>query len=62
MYAHQPYKPKIPRRSTSEKDGHLENPPRGKLNETLKDGQELPYCDGIHVDCWGFNVQYQWSS
>lgn len=56
MYAHQPYKPKIPRRSTSEKDGHLENPPRGKLNETLKDGQELPYCDGIHVDCWGFNV------
>lgn len=34
----------------------------GKLNETLKDGQELPYCDGIHVDCWGFNVQYQWSS
>ncbi|MCM3677424.1 MBL fold metallo-hydrolase [Peribacillus simplex] len=31
------------------KDGHLKNPPKGKVDDTLKDGQELPYCGGIRV-------------
>lgn len=31
------------------KDGHIENPPKGIVNDTLKDGQELPYCGGIRV-------------
>ncbi len=28
------------------KDGHLANPPKSKVDEILKDGQELPYCGG----------------
>ena len=31
------------------KDGHIENPPKGKVDDILIDGQELPYCGGIRV-------------
>lgn len=27
----------------------LDNPPKAKVDRTLADGQELPYCGGIHV-------------
>lgn len=49
VYAHQLDKPYIQGEIPLIKDGHLENPPKGKVNETLKDGQELPYCGGIRV-------------
>ncbi|MFP3381467.1 MBL fold metallo-hydrolase, partial [Bacillus sp. SIMBA_069] len=31
------------------KDGHLESPPKGRVDYTLIDGQELPFCGGIRV-------------
>ncbi|WP_369436427.1 MBL fold metallo-hydrolase [Lysinibacillus fusiformis] len=49
VYAHDLDKPYIQGDLTLLKDGHLENPPKGKVDETLKDGQELPYCGGIRI-------------
>jgi len=31
------------------KDGKVENPPKGKVSNTVIDGQELPYCGGILI-------------
>ncbi|MGG3801428.1 MBL fold metallo-hydrolase [Metabacillus fastidiosus] len=49
VYAHKLDKPYIQGELPLLKDGHLENPPKGRVDDTLKDGQELPYCGGIRV-------------
>ncbi|MFS0907528.1 MBL fold metallo-hydrolase [Priestia aryabhattai] len=49
VYAHELDKPYIQGELPLLKDGHLENLPKGRVDDTLKDGQELPYCGGIHV-------------
>ena len=49
VYAHELDKPYIQGELSLLKDGHLESPPTGKVDNTLKDGQELPYCGGIRI-------------
>ena len=49
VYAHDLDKPYIQGDLPLLKDRHLENPPKGKVDDTLKDGQELPYYGGIRV-------------
>ncbi|HEK9103972.1 MBL fold metallo-hydrolase [Bacillus cereus] len=49
VFAHELDKPYIQGDLTLLKDGHIENPPKGKVNDTLIDGQELPYCGGIRI-------------
>ena len=49
VYAHELDKPYIQGELPLLKDGHIENPPKGKVNDTLIDGQELSYCGGIRV-------------
>ncbi|KMY32117.1 hydrolase [Lysinibacillus xylanilyticus] len=49
VYAHELDKPYIQGDLPLLKDGHIENPPKGKVNGTLTDGQELSYCGGIRV-------------
>ncbi|NQX66043.1 MBL fold metallo-hydrolase [Paenibacillus alba] len=49
VYAHELEKPYIQGEIPLIKDGHLENPPKGKVDETLIDGQELPFCGTIRV-------------
>ncbi|RRN72853.1 MBL fold metallo-hydrolase [Peribacillus simplex] len=49
VYAHDLDKPYIQGDLPLLKDGHLDTPPKCKIDETLKDGQELPYCGGIRV-------------
>src|SRR3954454_11322718 len=49
VYAHELDKPYIQGDLSLLKDGHIENPPKGKVNDTLIDGQELSYCGGIRV-------------
>ncbi|WP_440119416.1 MBL fold metallo-hydrolase [Paenibacillus sp. QZ-Y1] len=49
VYAHALDKPYIEGQFPLLKDGHLENPPKGKVHDTLIDGQELPYCGGIRI-------------
>lgn len=49
IYAHDLEKPYIQGELPLLKDGHLENPPKGTVNNTLRDGQELSYCGGIQV-------------
>ncbi|MGE8081918.1 MBL fold metallo-hydrolase [Peribacillus loiseleuriae] len=49
VYAHDLDKPYIQGDLPLLKDGHLDNPPKGKVDDTLKDGQELPYCGGIRI-------------
>ena len=49
VYAHNLDKTYIQGELPLLKDGHLENPPKGKVDDTLKDGQELPYCGGIRI-------------
>jgi glyoxylase-like metal-dependent hydrolase (beta-lactamase superfamily II) len=49
VYAHELDKPYIQGELPLLKDGHLENPPKGTVNNTLIDGQELPFCGGIRV-------------
>jgi glyoxylase-like metal-dependent hydrolase (beta-lactamase superfamily II) len=49
VYAHELDKPYIQGELPLLKDGHLENLPKGRVDDTLKDGQELPYCGGIRV-------------
>jgi glyoxylase-like metal-dependent hydrolase (beta-lactamase superfamily II) len=49
VYAHELDKPYIQGELPLLKDGHLENPPKGTVNNTLINGQELPFCGGIRV-------------
>ncbi|ATP39770.1 MBL fold metallo-hydrolase [Solibacillus sp. R5-41] len=49
VYAHCLDKPYIQGDLPLLKDGHLDNPPKGKVDEILNDGQELPYFGGIRV-------------
>ncbi|MGE6578698.1 MBL fold metallo-hydrolase [Paenibacillus xylanexedens] len=49
IYAHELDKPYIEGQLPLLKDGHLEHPPMGKVDETVTDGQELPFCGGIRV-------------
>lgn len=49
VYAHELDKPYIQGDLPLLKDGHIENPPKGKVKDTLIDGQELSYCGGIRV-------------
>ncbi|MGE7998798.1 MBL fold metallo-hydrolase [Lysinibacillus sp. NPDC093190] len=49
VYAHDLDKPYIQGDLTLLKDGHIKNPPKGRVDHTLKDGQELPYCGGIRI-------------
>ncbi|MFJ7666945.1 MBL fold metallo-hydrolase [Lysinibacillus sp. NPDC097195] len=49
VYAHELDKPYIEGELPLLKDGHIGNPPKGKVDELLSDGQELPYCGGICV-------------
>ena len=49
VYAHELDKPYIQGDLPLLKDGHIENPPKGKVNDTLSDSQELPYCGGICI-------------
>ncbi|WP_341302935.1 MBL fold metallo-hydrolase [Lysinibacillus sp. FSL H8-0500] len=49
VYAHELDKPYIQGELPLLKDGHIVNPPKGKVDDTLHDGQELPYCGGIRV-------------
>lgn len=49
VYAHALDKPYIQGEYPLLKDGHIVNPPKGKVDEHLRDGQVLPYCGGIRV-------------
>lgn len=49
VYAHKLDVPYIEGHLPLLKDGHIANPPKGKVDELLKDNQELPYCGGIRV-------------
>jgi glyoxylase-like metal-dependent hydrolase (beta-lactamase superfamily II) len=49
VYAHELDKPYIQGEMSLLKDGHLMNPPKGKVDDTLVDGQLLPYCGGIRI-------------
>lgn len=49
VYAHELDKPYIQGEIPLLKDAHLENPPKGRVDHTLRDGQELPFCGGIRV-------------
>ncbi|KYG94705.1 MBL fold metallo-hydrolase [Paenibacillus jamilae] len=49
VYAHELDKPYIQGDIPLLKDSHLENPPKGKVDDTLIDGQELPFCGRIRV-------------
>lgn len=49
VYAHELDKSYIQGEIPLLKDGHLENPPKGRVDDTLIDGQELPFCGGIRV-------------
>ncbi|MGR6765073.1 MBL fold metallo-hydrolase [Paenibacillus sp. T2-29] len=48
-YAHELDKPYIQGEIPLFKDSHLENPPKGQVDATLIDGQELPFCGTIRV-------------
>ncbi|WP_328802628.1 MBL fold metallo-hydrolase [Paenibacillus sp. LX16] len=49
VYAHELDKPYIQGEIPLLKDGHLENPPKGKVDATLIDGHELAFCGRIRV-------------
>ncbi|WP_353706319.1 MBL fold metallo-hydrolase [Bacillus cereus group sp. MS39] len=49
VYAHELDKPYIEGELPLLKDGNVENPPKGKVSNTVIDGQELPYCGGILI-------------
>ncbi|HDR7800620.1 MBL fold metallo-hydrolase [Bacillus tropicus] len=49
VYAHELDKPYIEGDLPLLKDVQLENPPKGKVSDTVIDGQELPYCGGILI-------------
>ncbi|KAF6574686.1 MBL fold metallo-hydrolase [Paenibacillus peoriae] len=49
VYAHELDKPYIQGELPLLKDSHLVHPPKGKVDDTLIDGQELPFCGRIRV-------------
>ncbi|WP_258131601.1 MBL fold metallo-hydrolase [Bacillus cereus] len=49
VYAHELDKPYIEGELPLLKDGNIENRPKGKVSDTVIDGQELPYCGGILI-------------
>ncbi|TKH18370.1 MBL fold metallo-hydrolase, partial [Bacillus wiedmannii] len=49
VYAHELDKPYIEGDLPLLKDGKVENPSKGKVSNTVIDGQELPYCGGILI-------------
>ncbi|MEH7281052.1 MBL fold metallo-hydrolase [Bacillus toyonensis] len=49
VYAHELDKPYIEGDLPLLKGGNVENPPKGKVSDTVIDGQELPYCGGILI-------------
>ncbi|MDA2240176.1 MBL fold metallo-hydrolase [Bacillus cereus group sp. Bc222] len=49
VYAHELDKPYIEGDLPLLKDVHVENPPKGKVSDTVIDGEELPYCGGIRI-------------
>lgn len=49
VFAHELDKPYIEGQLPLLKDGHLEHPPKGQVDEIVIDGQELPFCGGIRV-------------
>lgn len=49
VYAHELDKPYIQGELPLLKNGDLENPPKGRVDYTVSDGQELPFCGGIRV-------------
>ncbi|MEX0137437.1 MBL fold metallo-hydrolase [Bacillus nitratireducens] len=49
VYAHELDKPYIEGELPLLKDTQVQNPPKGKVSDTLIDGQELPYCGGIRI-------------
>ncbi|MDA2338617.1 MBL fold metallo-hydrolase [Bacillus cereus] len=49
VYAHELDKPYIEGDLPLLKDGNVENGPKGKVSDTVIDGQELPYCGGILI-------------
>ncbi|KAF6569885.1 MBL fold metallo-hydrolase [Paenibacillus polymyxa] len=49
VYAHELDKPYIQGEIPLLKDSHLVHRPKGKVDDTLIDGQELPFCGRIHV-------------
>ncbi len=49
VYAHELDKPYIQGEIPLLKDSHLGIPPKGKVDDTLIDGQELPFCGRIPV-------------
>ncbi|MFV0937927.1 MBL fold metallo-hydrolase [Bacillus thuringiensis] len=49
VYAHELDKPYIVGDLPLLKDGNIENRPKGKVSDTVIDGQELPYCGGILI-------------
>ncbi|WP_433583769.1 MBL fold metallo-hydrolase [Paenibacillus amylolyticus] len=49
IYAHELDKPYIEGQFPLLKDSQLEHPPMGKVNVTVTDGQELPFCGEIRV-------------
>lgn len=49
VYAHELDKPYIEGDLPLLKEGNVENRPKGKVSDTVIDGQELPYCGGILI-------------
>ncbi|EOO20854.1 MULTISPECIES: MBL fold metallo-hydrolase [Bacillus cereus group] len=49
VYAHELDKPYIEGELPLLKDAQVQNPPKGKVDDTLVEGQELPYCGGILI-------------
>ncbi|MFB5561469.1 MBL fold metallo-hydrolase [Bacillus cereus] len=49
VYAHELDKPYIEGDLPLLKDGNIENRSKGKVSDTVIDGQELPYCGGILI-------------
>ncbi|HDR8511418.1 TPA: MBL fold metallo-hydrolase, partial [Bacillus cereus] len=49
VYAHELDKPYIEGDLPLLKEGNVENRPKGKVSDTMIDGQELPYCGGILI-------------
>lgn len=49
VYAHELDKPYIEGDLPLLKDGNVENRPKGKVSDTVIDGQELPYCGEILI-------------
>lgn len=49
VYAHALEQPYIQGELPLLKDAHLENPQKGRVDVTLSDGEELPFCGGIQI-------------